>query len=524
MEYRTIRDILTNAEKCFGNEDAIRYKTGKNEIAAKTYTQLKEDSERITALLKKLEESKCHIALIGATSYLWIASYFGIVDGGNVAVPLDVSLPAEELCELIDRADVTILILDEIRKDVIEAAKEKCPKLKYILSMQKEANEGNILSLTKSMMEQMIDEDTGVEKTEITPDQLCTIMFTSGTTGKSKGVMLTHRNLVENATCLDMKLPERNVLLSVLPIHHAYCLSMDILKGISLGAIICINDSLMRVAKNIKLFKPNMILMVPLMIETFAKKLEDVKDLPEKVVKEAVFGSQFHTICSGGAYLNPEYIELFERFGIQILQGYGMTECGPIICYEDWSRFKPGSCGKAVPRMEVKVLSSDPENIPGEIVCRGPNVMLGYYKNEEATREAIDADGWLHTGDLALMDAEGNITIKGRSKNMLLGSSGQNIYPEEIEDKLNNMPYVAESIIVQQNEKLVGLVYPDFDDAFAHGLTTADIERVMEENRATLNTMLPAYSQIFKMKIYPEEFEKTPKRSIKRFLYQEAKG
>ena len=264
MEYRTIRDILTNAEKCFGNEDAIRYKIGKNEIAAKTYTQLKEDSERITALLKKLGDPKSHIALIGATSYLWIASYFGIVDGGNVAVPLDVSLPAEELCELIDRADVTILILDEIRKDVIEVAKEKCPKLKYILSMQKEANEGNILSLTKSMMEQTIDEDTGVEKTEITPDQLCTIMFTSGTTGKSKGVMLTHRNLVENATCLDMKLPERNVILSVLPIHHAYCLSMDILKGISLGAIICINDSLMRVAKNIKLFKPNMILMVPL--------------------------------------------------------------------------------------------------------------------------------------------------------------------------------------------------------------------------------------------------------------------
>ena len=376
MEYRTIRDILTNAEKCFGNEDAIRYKIGKNEIAAKTYTQLKEDSERITALLKKLGDPKSHIALIGATSYLWIASYFGIVDGGNVAVPLDVSLPAEELCELIDRADVTILILDEIRKDVIEAAKEKCPKLKYILSMQKEANEGNILSLKKSMMEQTIDEDTGVEKTEITPDQLCTIMFTSGTTGKSKGVMLTHRNLVENATCLDMKLPERNVLLSVLPIHHAYCLSMDILKGISLGAIICINDSLMRVAKNIKLFKPNMILMVPLMIETFAKKLEDVKDLPEKVVKEAVFGSQFHTICSGGAYLNPEYIELFERFGIQILQGYGMTECSPVISTNVAWNVKKNSVGQLLPNCEAKT-------VDGELWVRGSSVMQGYYKMPE---------------------------------------------------------------------------------------------------------------------------------------------
>ncbi|MEG1839563.1 MAG: AMP-binding protein, partial [Bacteroidaceae bacterium] len=204
--------------------------------------------------------------------------------------------------------------------------------------------------------------------------------------------------------------------------------------------------------------------------------------------------------------------------------GYGMTECGPIICYEDWSRFKATSCGKAAPRMEVKVLSADPENEVGEIICKGPNVMLGYYKNEEATKQVIDEEGWLHTGDLGIIDAEGNVFIKGRSKNLLLSASGQNIYPEEIEDKLNNLPYVAESIVVQQNEKLVGLVYPDFDDAFAHGLTTKDIERVMEENRIELNTILPAYSQLTKMKIYPEEFEKTPKKSIKRFLYQEAKG
>lgn len=174
--------------------------------------------------------------------------------------------------------------------------------------------------------------------------------------------------------------------------------------------------------------------------------------------------------------------------------------------------------------MEVRIVSPDPENVPGEIICRGMNVMLGYYKNPEATAEAIDKDGWLHTGDLGTMDAEGNVTIKGRSKNMLLGASGQNIYPEEIEDKLNNLPYVAECLVVQQNERLVGLVYPDFDDAYAHGLTLQDIERVMEENRVALNQELPAYSQLSKMKIYPEAFEKTPKKSIKRFLYQEAKG
>lgn len=289
--------------------------------------------------------------------------------------------------------------------------------------------------------------------------------------------------------------------------------------------------------------KPNLIVAVPLIIEKIIKKsvlpkLETpamklllkvpiINDKIKATVREQMiqaFGGNFAEVIVGGAAFNQEVEQFLKMIDFPYTVGYGMTECGPIICYEDWTRFKPGSCGKATPRMEVKILSSDPENIPGEIVCRGPNVMLGYYKNDEATVQVLDKDGWLHTGDLALMDAEGNVSIKGRSKNMLLGPSGQNIYPEEIEDKLNNMPYVAESIIVQQNEKLVGLVYPDFDDAFAHGLNNDDIERVMEENRVALNAELPAYSQIFKMKIYPEEFEKTPKKSIKRFLYQEAKG
>ena len=262
----------------------------------------------------------------------------------------------------------------------------------------------------------------------------------SGTTGKSKGVMLTHRNLVENATCLDMKLPERNVILSVLPIHHAYCLSMDILKGISLGAIICINDSLMRVAKNIKLFKPNMILMVPLMIETFAKKLEDVKDLPEKVVKEAVFGSQFHTICSGGAYLNPEYIELFERFGIQILQGYGMTECSPVISTTVAWNVKKNSVGQLLPNCEAKT-------VDGELWVRGSSVMQGYYKMPEETKTALK-DGWLCTGDLGYVDEERFIYLTGRKKNLIITKNGENVSPEELENKLSSSRLVQEVLVL----------------------------------------------------------------------------
>ena len=289
--------------------------------------------------------------------------------------------------------------------------------------------------------------------------------------------------------------------------------------------------------------KPNLVVAVPLIIEKIIKKnvlpkLETpamkillkvpiINDKIKATVREQMinaFGGNFYEIIVGGAAFNQEIEQFLKSIDFPYTVGYGMTECAPIICYEDWKYFKPGSCGKAAPRMEVKILSPDPENIVGEIVCKGPNVMLGYYKNPEATAEVIDKDGWLHTGDLSVMDAEGNVTIKGRSKNMLLGPSGQNIYPEEIEDKLNNMPFVSESIIIQQaDSKLAALVYPDFDDAFAHGLDNDAIAQAMEENRINLNTELPAYSQIARVKIYPEEFEKTPKKSIKRFLYQEVK-
>lgn len=266
----TVREILLQAEKQYGGEDAVRYKAGKNKIESRSYTQLKEDSESFSRALDALGMKGAHVAITGPTSYAWIAAYFGVVNGGCVAVPLDASLPPQELCELLDRADAEVFVVDDARKDAAELAGKKCPKLKYVISMEKEDSEGDILSFSR-----LLEENRGGWDFSPEPDDLCTIMFTSGTTGKSKGVMLTQRNLAENATCLDMKFPPRTVLLSVLPIHHAYCLSMDILKALSVGSIICINDSLLRVAKNIKLFKPNMILMVPLMIETMAKKLED---------------------------------------------------------------------------------------------------------------------------------------------------------------------------------------------------------------------------------------------------------
>ena len=360
--------------------------------------------------------------------------------------------------------------------------------------------------------------------------------------------MLPYRSLWSNTAFAFEVLPLKrgDGVVCMLPMAHMYGLAFEFLYEFAVG---CHIYYLTRMPSPKIIFqafaevRPSIIIAVPLIIEKIIKKnvlpkLETptmklllkvpfVNDKIKATVKDQVtqaFGGNFSEIVIGGAAFNQEVEQLLKMLDFPYTVGYGMTECGPIICYEDWTRFKPGSCGKAAPRMEVRILSSDPENVPGEIVCRGMNVMLGYYKNPEATAEAIDKDGWLHTGDLGTMDAFGNVTIKGRSKNMLLGPSGQNIYPEEIEDKLNNMPYVAECLVVQQNDKLVGLVYPDFDDAYAHGLSLQDIEHVMEENRVALNQELPAYSQLAKMKIYPEAFEKTPKKSIKRFLYQEAKG
>lgn len=502
MLYSTIREILVQAEQNFGAGDAVRYKIGKNEIEAKSYTQLKQDSESFSNVLGKLDALNEHVAMIGLTSYHWLVSYLGTVNSGSVAVPLDVSLPAEEVCNLIDRANVTVLVLDEVRKDISVIAKERCPKLKHVISMQKAESDEHMLSLT-----QLLCENAGSFDFTPDPEQLCTIMFTSGTTGKSKGVMLTHRNMAENATCLDMKIPERTVILSVLPIHHAYCLSMDILKGISLGSIICINDSLMRVVKNIKLFAPNMILMVPLMIESFAKKLQDAAGLPTEIVKKEVFGEQFHTICSGGAYLNPAYIDLFNSYGITILQGYGMTECAPVISTNRSWNINKQSVGQLMPNCEAKI-------VDGEIWVRGSSVMMGYYQMPEQTAEALE-DGWLKTGDLGYVDDENFVFITGRKKNLIITKNGENVSPEELENKLGESPLVQEILVRESEGVIEAEVFPDHE--FAEKNAVNDIRDALQQLIDEYNKTAPAHKRIYRLKIRKTEFEKTPSKKIKRY-------
>ena len=505
----TIRELIINAEASYGDMDAFRYKAksdnqdGKKTIVVdKTYTELKRDTEKFSAALEAIGEKNAHVAILGASSYEWVVAYLGTVNGGNVAVPLDAQLPPEEICELLDRADVKALVYDSSKEKTAAMALEKCPGLRQAIAINKDEDEDRILSFWKLVDGQKAGFDFSPE-----PEDLATIMFTSGTTGKSKGVMLSHRNLAENATCLDMKIEEGTVLMSVLPIHHAYCLSMDILKGLSVGAVICINDSLMRIAKNIKLFEPNMILMVPLMIETLAKKLESAALLPAAVVKAKVFGKQFHTICSGGAYLNPAYIDTFKKYGITILQGYGMTECAPVISTNLSWNSKKNSVGKLLPNCEAKTVNE-------ELWVKGSSVMQGYYHMPEETAETLQ-EGWLKTGDLGYVDEDGFVFLTGRKKNIIITPNGENVSPEEIENKLSEKRIIQEVLVRESQGVIEAEIFPDYE--YAAKKRVKDMEKHLQDIIDEYNLQAPLYKRIIKLKIRDTEFEKNTSKKIKRF-------
>lgn len=496
------------------------------------------------------------IAVCGRNSSHWGVTFLAAVTYGAVIVPILHEFKSDNIHNIVNHSEARLLMVgDMVWENLNENA---MPLLEGVILM----NDYTLLVSRSSKLDYARDHlnelfgkkyprnfrREHVSYRRDTPEELAVINYTSGTTSYSKGVMIPYRALWSNTQfAFDvLKMNPGDKLVSMLPMAHMYGLAFEFLYEFCVGCHIYFltrTPSPKIIFQAFSEVKPNLVVAVPLIIEKIIKKnvlpkLETpamkillkvpiINDKIKATVREQMinaFGGNFYEIIVGGAAFNQEIEQFLKSIDFPYTVGYGMTECAPIICYEDWKYFKPGSCGKAAPRMEVKILSPDPENIVGEIVCKGPNVMLGYYKNPEATAEVIDKDSWLHTGDLGVMDAEGNVTIKGRSKNMLLGPSGQNIYPEEIEDKLNNMPFVSESIIIQQaDSKLAALVYPDFDDAFAHGLDNDAIAQAMEENRINLNTELPAYSQIARVKIYPEEFEKTPKKSIKRFLYQEVK-
>lgn len=492
------------------------------------------------------------IALCGRNSANWTATFLGVVTYGAVAVPILHEFKADNVHHIVNHSEARMLFVgDQVWEMFNEAA---MPNLEGIIELK---NFDLVVSRSEKLTyaREHLNEEFGkkypcrfraeqVSYRREEPEELAVINYTSGTTGYSKGVMLPYRSIISNIVHIDPKvgLKAGDSIVSMLPLGHIFGLVFDFLYGITKGAhlwFLTRMPSPKIIAESFAVIRPRVIACVPLIVEKIFKKnilpkvdnklgklllnLPIISDkIKEQIRQQAmeVFGGNFIEIVIGGAPFNPEVEAFLRKINFPYTIAYGMTECAPLICHSRWDEILYTSCGKTVANMETKVISEDPERIPGELVCRGMNVMLGYYKNESATAQTIDKDGWLHTGDMAIKDADGNIFIKGRCKNMLLTASGQNIYPEEIEARLNNMPYVNESLVILKENKLVALVYPDNEDAFSHGMNKKQLEEALELNRIELNKVLPAYSQITQVKLYPEEFEKTAKKSIKRFLYQ----
>ena len=493
------------------------------------------------------------IAVCGRNSAHWAVAFLATVTYGAVIVPILHEFKADNIHNIVNHSEAKLLFVGDRAWENLN--EEAMPLLMGIVlltdftpvvcrneQLMEAFEHRNVLYGTR-FPKNFRPEHISYRKEE-SPEELAVINYTSGTTSRSKGVMIPYRALWSNLEfAKEVLSPHMKIgdnVISMLPMAHMYGMAFEFIFEFCTGCHIYFltkNPSPNVLFAAFAELKPRIIIAVPLIIEKIIRKAvlpkiqgttvkmllkvplvrQKIKDKICEQLKTA-FGGNFYEIIIGGAAFNHEIEMLLHDIGFNYTVGYGTTECAPIISYADWNIFAPGSCGKAAPRMEIKIDSNDPQHTVGEILTRGANVMLGYYKNEEATQEAF-RDGWYRTGDLGIMDENGNLFIKGRSKNMLLGASGQNIYPEEIEDLLNNLTLVNESIVIQKGEKLYGLVYPDFEEAHNLGLQDSDLANVMEQNRTELNSMLPGYAQLSGIKIFQEEFEKTPKKSIKRYLY-----
>ena len=495
------------------------------------------------------------IAICGRNSSNWAVVFLATLTYGAVAVPILHEFMPDQVHNIVNHSEAKLLFVGDMVAPTIQ--EEEMPHLEGILFIPDFSvlvSRSEKLTYAREHLNEIFghkypkyfrQEHVNYYKEE-SPEELLLINYTSGTTGFSKGVMIPARALWSNydfATgVLGDKVSRGDNIISILPMAHMYGMMFEFLFEFLIGCHIYFLTRIPSPAIIAQAFaevKPAVIIAVPLVIEKIIRKkvfpkiqnnlMKLLLNMPvvskkvnQKICEEVknAFGGRFYEIIVGGAAFNQEIEHFLHKINFPYTVGYGTTECAPIIAYSDYNDFVPGSCGKAVVHMQVEIESSDPQNIPGEIIVKGLNVMLGYYKNEEATKQVLDSNGWYHTGDLGIMDKDGNIFIKGRSKNMLLGSNGQNIYPEEIEDKLNSLALVGESIVLQREEKLVALVYPDMEEAESMGFSLDDIQKVMTQNLQTLNEMMPGYSKISDIILHEEEFEKTPKKSIKRYLYK----
>ena len=493
------------------------------------------------------------IALCGRNSSCWAVAFLATLSYGAVVVPIQHEFTADQIHHIVNHSEAKLLFVGDIVSTTINA--DEMPGLEgiiYIPDYSLIVSRSEKLTYARENLNAMFGKkypkyfhQEHVEYHIDKPEDLAMINYTSGTTGFSKGVMLPYRAIMGNINfCMNrlgIYLPDNGNMVCILPMAHMYGLAVEFLFGFFKGMHLFFLTRLPSpslIAEAFTTVKPCLIVAVPLIIDKIIRKhvfpivqtnrVRLLMNMPviSKVVKQkiceqvkAAFGGNFYQIIVGGAALNKEVEAFLHAIDFPITVGYGTTECAPLIAYSDYQDCKPMSCGTAVDGMEVRIASSDPEEIPGEIITRGDNVMLGYYKNQEATNAVLDEEGWYHTGDLATMDEDGHVFIRGRIKNMLLGANGQNVYPEEIEDKLNSMAMVSESVVIQHGEKLVALVYPDMEEAKSMGFTQEDLMSVMEQNRLELNASIPHFCKISEIRLHDKEFAKTPKKSIKRYLY-----
>lgn len=516
-----------------------------------TYKEIAEKILRLHLLFRNsgiAEGDK--IALVGRNSANWCVVYLATVTYGAVTVPILPDFKPDDLTNIIIHSDSKLLFVDDKIYDTLDVT--KMPEVAGVFSVDDfrliRAVSIRIKDLYAGLDDLFAKTYPGVKPenvrfSDITNDKLAVISYTSGTTGFSKGVMLSHNSLAANIRYAQANMPLHpgDPIVSFLPLAHTYGCAFEFLFPFTIGCHITIlskTPSPQIIVQAFKEIKPMLILSVPLVIEKiFKKQLLPVINKPHmkallgipginlilrKKIREKLvetFGGRFKEIVIGGAAFNPDAERFFRKIGFRFTVGYGMTECGPLISYASWNTTKLGASGRAVDTLDVKIDSEDPQRVVGEIMIKGENVMDGYYKNEKATREMIDPDGWMHSGDLGIIDSEGNIFIKGRSKSMILGPSGKNIYPEEVEAVINNKDYVVESLVINENDKLVALVYPDFEMMKKNSISEEQLAGILDVYKKEVNERLPDFMNVSKFRIHREEFAKTPKRSIKRFLY-----
>lgn len=503
-----IRDMLEESEKKFSELIAVKW-LEKKEIHERSYHALMENAAAVRRGLLAEGFAGKHIALIGTSSVEWMESYLGIITGKTVAVPLDSGLPVEDLIDLINRSDSEALFLSPKNKSLLDEILAGCPGLRNIWLLQKEEAEASDEKVKSFSELKITSENDAPDSNKPEPEDIATIIFTSGTTGKSKGVMLTQNNLAANVMAVSYTREPGTVILSVLPIHHAFCLVMDWLKGFSLGATVCINDSLLHMVKNMSVFKPEVMLMVPLMLETIYKKLAAAGPLiPKKVLAAKVFGGKLEVIFTGGAHLDPYYIDKFAEYGVSVLEGYGMSECSPVISSNLPEDHKAGSIGR--PLSNVEIAFED-----GEILVKGSSVMKGYYKMPEETAQTLK-DGWLHTGDKGYLDEDGFLFINGRIKNLIILSNGENISPEEIENKLALGKLVGEVIVTGENNGLTARIYPDQDVVSTKRMSEEKIRTELQAFLDKYNKTQPTYRQITGLIVRKNPFIRSATKKIKR--------